>query len=81
MKNQMYNEIHEQPEVLATILEEEWGSVVSAAHTLRNKGFRFAMLTARGTSDNAGIFVNYLFDVLLGVPTALASPSTFTLYE
>jgi hypothetical protein len=24
----MYNKIHEQPEVLATILEEEWGRVL-----------------------------------------------------
>jgi fructoselysine-6-P-deglycase FrlB-like protein len=49
----MYNEIHEQPEVLATILEEEWGRVAGAARTLRGRNFRFAMLAARGTSDNA----------------------------
>ena len=81
MKSHMYNEIHEQPEVLATILEEEWGRVVSAARTLRSRDLRFAMLTARGTSDNAAIYAKYLFEVLLGIPTALASPSTFTLYE
>ena len=81
MKNHMYNEIHEQPEVLGTILEEEWVRVVRAARTLRSRGFRFAMLTARGTSDNAAIYAKYLFEVLLGIPTALASPSTFTLYE
>jgi glutamine---fructose-6-phosphate transaminase (isomerizing) len=39
------------------------------------------MLTARGTSDNAAYYAKYLFEVLLGVPTALASPSVFTLYE
>ena len=77
----MYDEIHEQPEVLATILEEEWGRVLSAARTLRTGGFRFVMLAARGTSDNAALYAKYLFEVLLGVPTALASPSTFTLYE
>jgi len=77
----MYKEIHEQPEVLATILEEEWGRVVSAARTLRSRGFRFAMLAARGTSDNAALYAKYLFEVLVGIPTALASPSTFTLYE
>lgn len=81
MKSHMYNEIHDQPEVLATILEEEWGRVLSAAHVLRTRGFRFAMLAARGTSDNAALYAKYLFEVLLGIPTALASPSTFTLYE
>ncbi len=81
MKSYMHDEIHEQPEVLATILEEEWGRVVGAARTLRSRSFRFAMLTARGTSDNAALYAKYLFEVLLGIPTALASPSTFTLYE
>src|SRR5215218_7309245 len=81
LKSHMYNEIHEQPEVLATVLGEGWGTVVSAACTLRSRGFRFAMLAARGTSDNAAIYAKYLFEVLLGIPTALASPSTFTLYE
>src|SRR5215216_3909638 len=77
----MYDEIHEQPEVLGTILEEEWGRVVGAAQTLRSRGFRFAMLTARGTSDNAALYAKYLFEVLLGIPTALASPSVFTVYQ
>src|SRR5215216_3366773 len=77
----MYNEIHEQPEVLAAILDEEWGRVLSAARTLRSRGFRFVMLAARGTSDNAALYAKYLFEILLGIPTALASPSTFTLYE
>ena len=81
MKSYMYDEIHEQPQVLATILKEEWGRVVGAARTLRSRSFRFAMLTARGTSDNAALYAKYLFEVLLGIPTALASPSTFTLYE
>ena len=81
MKSHMYNEIHEQPEVLATVLDEEWGRVLSAARSLRSRGFRFVMLAARGTSDNAALYAKYLFEVLLGVPTALASPSTFTLYE
>jgi glucosamine--fructose-6-phosphate aminotransferase (isomerizing) len=77
----MYNEIHEQPEVLANILDEEWGTVLSAARNLRNRRLRFAMLAARGTSDNAALYAKYLFEILLGIPTALASPSTFTLYE
>jgi glucosamine--fructose-6-phosphate aminotransferase (isomerizing) len=76
----MYREIHEQPEVLATILEEEWETVARAARTLRSRGFRFAMLAARGTSDNAALYAKYLFEIRLGVPVSLASPSAFTLY-
>jgi glutamine---fructose-6-phosphate transaminase (isomerizing) len=76
----MLKEIHEQPEVLGRILEEGWGEVLAAASSLREKGFRYAMLAARGTSDNAALYAKYLFEVILGVPTALASPSVFTLY-
>jgi glutamine---fructose-6-phosphate transaminase (isomerizing) len=81
LKSHMYEEIHEQPEVLATILEEEWGRVVGAARTLRSRSFRFAILAAGGTSDNAALYAKYLIEVVLGAPTSLASPSTFTLYE
>src|SRR5918912_579858 len=55
--------------------------VLAAARELRSRGFRSAMLAARGTSDNAALYAKYLFEVMLGIPTALASPSTFTLYE
>jgi glucosamine--fructose-6-phosphate aminotransferase (isomerizing) len=80
MTSAMYTEIREQPEVLATILEE-WETVARAARTLRSRGFRFAMLAARGTSDNAALYAKYLFEIRLGVPVSLASPSAFTLYE
>ena len=77
----MYKEIREQPEVLGRILDEGWGTILSAGHALREEGVRFAMIAARGTSDNAALYAKYLFEVLLGIPTALASPSAFTLYE
>jgi len=76
----MLEEIHEQPEVLSAVLDEGWPEVLDASRTLRDRGFRFAMLAARGTSDNAAYYGKYLFENLLGVPTALASPSSFTLY-
>jgi glucosamine--fructose-6-phosphate aminotransferase (isomerizing) len=76
----MYEEIREQPDVLAEILQEGWSSVHAAARNLREQGFRSVMIAARGTSDNAALYAKYLFEVRLGVPTALASPSTFTLY-
>jgi len=79
--SKMLKEIREQPEVLERVLDEGWGEVHEAAGELRSRGFRCAMLAARGTSDNAALYAKYLFEVILGVPTALASPSAFTLYE
>src|SRR5918912_2787890 len=77
----MLKEIREQPEVLGRILDEEWDAMLAAARALRSRGFRSVMLAARGTSDNAALYAKYLFEVILGIPTALASPSAFTLYE
>ena len=77
----MFQEIREQPEALSKILDEGWGPVRSVARTLHTEGLRFVMLAARGTSDNAALHAKCLFEVRLGVPTALASPSAFTLYE
>ncbi|TCJ16072.1 SIS domain-containing protein [Rubrobacter taiwanensis] len=77
----MLREIHEQPEVLGRVIEEGWGAVHAAARALRTRGFRSVMIAARGTSDNAALYAKYLFEVNLGTPTALASPSAFTIYE
>ena len=71
--SKMSAEIREQPEVLHHIVDEGWAEVKSAARTLREGGFRSAIIAARGTSDNAALYAKYLFEVLLGVPTALAS--------
>ena len=79
--SKMSAEIREQPEVLVRILEEGWDEVLSASRTLRQGALRSVIIAARGTSDNAALYAKYLFEVLLGVPTALASPSSFTLYE
>jgi glutamine---fructose-6-phosphate transaminase (isomerizing) len=79
--SKMAAEIREQPEVLERILDEGWGEILSATRVLRRGNLRSVMIAARGTSDNAALYAKYLFEVLLGVPTALASPSTFTLYE
>jgi glucosamine--fructose-6-phosphate aminotransferase (isomerizing) len=81
LTTRMLNEIREQPKVLRGILDEEWGAVLAAARDLRSRGFRSAMLAARGTSDNAALYAKYLLEVTLGVPAALASPSAFTLYD
>lgn len=81
MTGKMSREIQEQPTVMRRMLDEGWPEILSAARDLRSAGLRSIMICARGTSDNAAVYAEYLFEVLLGVPTALASPSTFTLYE
>ena len=74
-------EIREQPASLARFVEEEGPAVRAAAAALRRHPPRGVVLAARGTSDNAALYGHYLFETLLGVPVALASPSVVTLYR
>lgn len=74
-------EILEQPQVLQRLLEDERASVERIATTIRDRAPCFIVLAARGTSDNAARYGQYLFGAANGLPVALAAPSLFTLYE
>jgi glucosamine--fructose-6-phosphate aminotransferase (isomerizing) len=77
----MLSEIREQPQAFARIVGEEWETAVSIAKHARTRGVRFAIIAARGSSDNAAIFGKYLLEIQNGIPVSLASPSAFGLYE
>ncbi len=74
------SEIFEQPAVLARLLEKQKGNVETIAAALREYDIRYLFLVARGTSDNAGLYAKYLWGAFNGIPTALATPSLFSLY-
>jgi glucosamine--fructose-6-phosphate aminotransferase (isomerizing) len=74
------DEIREQPDVVARILDRSAGPVARVARTLRERGVRSLHIAARGTSDHAAIYAQYVFGVRHRVPVALAAPSIVTLY-
>jgi len=74
-------EILEQPEVLERLLERERGTVETVARAIRERAPRFVVLAARGSSDNAARYGQYLLGAVNGLPVALATPSLFTLYR
>jgi glutamine---fructose-6-phosphate transaminase (isomerizing) len=73
-------EIKEQPEVLARLLDLQSEPVRRLASQLRRGRVEFVLLAARGTSDNAGLYAKYLWGACNGLPVALAAPSLFTSY-
>ncbi len=77
----LHTEIHDQPTVLAHLIEQEGENVRHLAATLRAANPRYVLIAARGSSDNAGIYGKYLFGALVGLPVALATPSLYTLYN
>jgi len=78
--SQLEREILEQPQVWQRLLENERAAVEEIAAAIRSRAPRYVVLAARGTSDNAARYGQYLFGATNGLPVALATPSLFTLY-
>jgi glucosamine--fructose-6-phosphate aminotransferase (isomerizing) len=77
----MHREIHEQPRVVRTVAEKNVRSAQALAHAIRERGIQFAMISARGTSDNAALYTKYRLEIEAGIPVGSAAPSIFTLYS
>ena len=77
----LQTEILEQPERLSALLESQRKAVEKIAGTIRQHDIRWVFLAARGTSDNAGRYANYLWGARNSLPLALATPSLFTYYQ
>lgn len=80
MASILETEIHEQPDVLRRLLQRETSKVKKIAGKIRER-FTYVMIAARGTSDNAARYAQYLFGIHNRLPVALATPSIFTLYN
>lgn len=77
----MWKEILEQPEVFRRLLDIQLPAVRSIAAAADAKGIRTVVVAARGTSDHAGTFAQYLLEIRKGIPVSMAAPSVLTLYH
>jgi glutamine---fructose-6-phosphate transaminase (isomerizing) len=77
----LHSEIFEQPQRLASLLDQQKQTILEIAKAIRSRDVQYAFLAARGTSDNAGRYANYLWGAHNGIPLALATPSLFTYYQ
>jgi glucosamine--fructose-6-phosphate aminotransferase (isomerizing) len=77
----LHSEIFEQPERLASLLNQQKQTVLEIAKAIQSQQIQYAFLAARGTSDNAGRYANYLWGAHNQLPLALATPSLFTYYQ
>ncbi len=76
----LHDEIFEQPQRLGDLLNSQRDTVLKIAEKIRSSGSKYVFLAARGTSDNAGRYANYLWGAHNHLPLALATPSLFTYY-
>jgi glucosamine--fructose-6-phosphate aminotransferase (isomerizing) len=77
----LHEEIFEQPARLRDLLHSQRDQAINIAAALRARGSKYVFLAARGTSDNAGRYANYLWGAHNHLPLALATPSLFTFYN
>lgn len=73
-------EIREQPRVLASLKEKNAHVLKALVNEIKEKRIDNIYFVARGTSDHACIYAQYLFGVVLGVPCTLGLPSVVTQY-
>jgi len=73
-------EIHSQPRTLARLLAEGQEEVERVAAALRPRGIRHVVIAARGSSDNAARYAQYVLGAFNSITVTLATPSLFTRY-
>jgi glutamine---fructose-6-phosphate transaminase (isomerizing) len=78
------SEIAEQPGVAARLLGPGRAAIEAIAEgiapRLRDRTIDHVVIAARGSSDHAAIYAQYLFGVRLRLPVALATPSLLSIY-
>lgn len=76
----LYEEIHSQPAILQHSFNHNLDTVRAIARDLAQRPYQYAFIAARGTSDNAARYANYLWGAHNHLPIALATPSLFSVY-
>ncbi len=74
------DEILEQPAAAARLLEAAPVAFEPIAAMVARRRPRFVVMAARGSSDNAALYGQYLLAVRNALPVALATPSAITLF-
>ena len=74
------DEILEQPEVAARFLARQGPAIDELAATLRRRPVRDVVIAARGTSDHAALYAQYVLGIRHGLSVALGTPSVVSIY-
>ena len=76
----MEQEARTAPQKIAEQLIANQTITDTLGQTLRELKPKFVMIVGRGSSDHAGVFAKYLFEIEAGVPTFAAAPSVASVY-
>ena len=74
------DEIGAQPAIAERLLRELPDELAPLAAAARNGRIGYVLIAARGSSDHAAIYAQYVLGALARLPVALATPSLFSRY-
>lgn len=77
----LYQEIHQQPDLIHRLVSGANDSINDLAKQIRSRDIKQVFIAARGTSDNAGRYAQYLLGAHNRLVVTLATPSLFTIYR
>jgi len=80
MSSHLEQELREQPEALARLIEKQRGYAEQVRGLFRRSDVQYILIASRGSSSNAARYAQYLLGRAHRVPVAFATPSLFTLY-
>ncbi len=81
IETNLFREIHEQDVVIGRFLNDAAPAVEKLVAAMRSQGVDHVVIAARGTSDNAARYAQYVLGAFNGLQVALATPSLFSLYD
>jgi glucosamine--fructose-6-phosphate aminotransferase (isomerizing) len=76
----MRAEIAQIPSIFQKLADRA-AAITAQVEKLPLDSFDSVILLARGTSDNAALYLKYLIETKIGIPCGLASPSVVTVYQ
>ena len=76
----MRAEIAQIPSIFQKLADRA-DAITAQVEKLPLDSFDSVILLARGTSDNAALYLKYLIETKIGIPCGLASPSVVTVYQ
>jgi glucosamine--fructose-6-phosphate aminotransferase (isomerizing) len=74
------SELGEAPEIVRSLIEKQRGVIDAVAEAVHSRPVDMVLIAARGTSDHAAIYAQYIFGVYNKLSVALAAPSIQSLY-
>jgi glucosamine--fructose-6-phosphate aminotransferase (isomerizing) len=80
-ETRLYQEIHQEPQVIRNLVSKPQDAIKALAIEIIARKINHVFIAARGTSDNAGRYANYLLGAHNHIVVSLATPSLFTIYN